>query len=97
MNERTFLQKQKNAAVDRMQALVDLAKKEGRDLSGAETVEYESKKSLAQGFIACLRELEQETDVAAPPAAQPAAPLGFNRWGVPYLVDGAAVHRGLEG
>jgi hypothetical protein len=104
-NTLTLLRRQKDLAVDRMEAINALSKKENRDLTEVEQVEWDVKKAEAENLTACIRELETETNFGAPvvataPAPEPASPeptelLGLNEYGCSYLVDGAAIARRL--
>lgn len=66
------LRRLKNAAVERMQALNALAKKENRDLTDAERKVFESKRDFATDLNAAIADLEPEAFSDAAPATNPA-------------------------
>jgi hypothetical protein len=72
------LRQQKSKAVERMNALNDLAKKENRDLTDIEKMEYSGKKAEAEELTASITQLESELAQQPAPAlagiAAPAAP-----------------------
>jgi len=65
------LRQMKGKAVERMEALNALAKKENRELTASEKLEYDARKSEAEELTSTIKQLEEEL-AAQPPAPAPA-------------------------
>lgn len=69
LNTLTSLRRQKDLAVDRMDALNAIAKKDGRDLSEIEQLQFDLAKQHAENLADCVHELEGEVQFGAPAPA----------------------------